>query len=86
MTPRQADLLAYLRGRAPVSPSYREISAELHIGMSRIRGMLDRLARDGHIEFDPAVARSIRLVTAVDLSSVPTPELEAELGRRRAQS
>ena len=71
MTPRQADLLTFLRRRAmasDVSPSFREMAA--HLGLASLGGIyriLAALERDGCITWPGKLdrglpARSIRVV------------------------
>ncbi|HYD12706.1 MAG TPA: hypothetical protein VEC11_07650 [Allosphingosinicella sp.] len=87
MTPEGLQLLTFIRGRIErtgVAPSYREMMSEL--GMRSNSGvflMVARLVEAGHLVRVPGRHRGLRL-PGVDLRSVPTHRLRAELARREA--
>ena len=67
LTPRQAELLAFLRDYAAthrgVMPCYREICAALGLNSKgRVGTMLDRLVQRGHLRRLPARARALELI------------------------
>lgn len=52
----------YIEGKK-ISPSMREISEGVGLqSSSTVKGHLDRLQRDGFLEFEPSKARKIRLI------------------------
>jgi SOS-response transcriptional repressor LexA len=67
LTPRQAELLAFLRDYAVahrgVMPSYSEICAALGLrSKGRVSVLLDRLVERGHLRRLPARARALELL------------------------
>ena len=70
MTPRQAELYAYLENRlrySDVAPSHREIAEALGLrSTSSVHRLVTALERNGHIVRTPGGHRSIRLVTPDD--------------------
>lgn len=67
LTPRQAELLAFLRDYAAthrgVMPSYSEICAALGLGSKgRVSVLLDRLVERGHLRRLRARARALELI------------------------
>ena len=67
LTPRQAELLAFLRDYATahrgVMPSYGEICAALGLrSKGRVSVLLDRLVERGHLRRLPGRARALELI------------------------
>ena len=66
LTPRQAELLAYIKERIAannVAPSVREMQTQLGASStSIIHGLLQQLKDRGHISIPPKTARRIRVI------------------------
>jgi SOS-response transcriptional repressor LexA len=67
LTPRQAELLAFLRDYAAthrgVMPCYREMTAALGVSSKgRVSAMLDRLVQCGHLRRQPRRMRGLELI------------------------
>jgi len=86
MTPERQRLLDYIRehitreGRAP---SYRKMMADLGYNSTGVvHGMVDRLVRDGHLIRENGTRSRLTLPDRIDLTTVPTDQLRAEIDRR----
>jgi repressor LexA len=65
MTPRQAELLAYIRRyreTEDIAPSVREIAKALGVTAATIQRHLDALEDTGVIRRSPGIPRSIRIL------------------------
>ena len=74
LTPRQGELLAYLRryiGERGCSPSFVEIGEQLGVAKGAVHRLVHSLKDRGHIMIDPQRRRSIAL------RSPPSPKPEA---------
>jgi hypothetical protein len=64
---RMLDLVAAVNaigGRQGYPPSFRQIAAELGIGLATVNALVWQCKERGLIEFDPGVVRSIRVADA----------------------
>lgn len=64
-TDAQRRLLAAIRERwasRGYAPSYRELADDLGVGINDVRQKLVRLRRDGLVEFEDGVCRTVRVV------------------------
>lgn len=64
MTDRQAEILAYVTAyvdRWEVSPTVREIAEEFGINPSAVHRHLTCLRRDGHLDWDDGLMRTLRV-------------------------
>lgn len=85
MTPKQKDGFDFIRARLErdgIAPSYEEITSELKLSSkSGAVRIVDALVEQGKLVKRPYRARGLALAR-VDLASVPTPDLVAELEKR----
>lgn len=66
LTPRQAQLLQYLRSRAgePVSPTYREMAKAVgENSTSGVHRLVHALEKRGHVKLIPGAPRSVVVVS-----------------------
>lgn len=86
MTPRELEALEFVRERLAargVSPSYREIEAELGLkSLSGVQRIVNALVSRGELVRHRNRARGLTLGNVPDLRVVPTDALHAELARR----
>jgi hypothetical protein len=85
VTPLQLQALDFIRDRiteAGYSPTGKEIADELKIGPGRVSDVLSALERYGKIRRQRGQTRNLQLVGEVDLKTVGTGALRAELARR----
>lgn len=64
MTERQAEILAFVAmyvDRWDTAPTIREIAEEFDIYPSAVHRHLQRLRRDGHIDWDDGLMRTLRI-------------------------
>lgn len=85
MTEQQKRVYDFIRSRlveSPVAPSFEEIGQEIGTSSkSSVHRLVSALVDQGLIIRRPGRARSIALA-GLDLSTVPTEALVAELGKR----
>lgn len=86
MTPRQAQVLGYIRDYRAlrgISPTYREIAEALELGgKATAFRVVQELHDMGRVKFAEHHHRAIELIDDVDLIAVSTDQLRAELARR----
>lgn len=85
-TPRQAELLSYLRrhiGEHGVAPTYEQMRRTLGLkSKNSIHVLISGLEQRGKIRRHPKLARAIEIIEPGDLTHIPTKELRRELMRR----
>ncbi|PKP93163.1 MAG: hypothetical protein CVT77_06430 [Alphaproteobacteria bacterium HGW-Alphaproteobacteria-16] len=85
MTEHEIKALDFIRERivrGGFSPSRREISRSIGISVPATQRIVESLDRQGKIRCIPAKHRGIELTETVDVRTVPSDVLRAELARR----